>query len=193
MSKIKRWLTQWVISEWSVISDKVTYWAVCGQLKSVFLEMYFLSGHIFSKCMYQNIFLKVYFSKCISQNIYLKIYFSKYISQNVFFKMCFLKCGTDWLYNSLLQMWKHIFTQIISEAHADFMWRVFSWYSTDFFLCPPIFATLRFFNIYSRQTKAFGANAPSSVAFHLPMMMKKMQKIPSKMEVAPSLLKGLLS
>ena len=31
--KIKRCVSDQWVSEWSVISDKVTYWAVCGQLK----------------------------------------------------------------------------------------------------------------------------------------------------------------
>ena len=41
----------------------------------------------FSKCISQNVFLKMYFSKCIFQNVFLKMYLSKCISQNVFLKM----------------------------------------------------------------------------------------------------------
>ena len=41
----------------------------------------------FSKCISQNVFLKMYFSKCISQYVFLKMYLSKCISQNVFLKM----------------------------------------------------------------------------------------------------------
>ena len=40
-------------------------------------------------------------------------------------------------------------------------------YSTDFFFCPPIFATLDLILTFIQQSKAFGAIAPSSVAFQL--------------------------
>ena len=48
-------------------------------------------------------------------------------------------------------------------------WWRWSWFytSTDFFFCPPIFATLDLILTFIQQSKAFGAIAPSSVAFQL--------------------------
>ena len=34
-----------------------------------------------SKCIFQNVSLKMYLSKCISQNVFLKMYFSRCIPQ----------------------------------------------------------------------------------------------------------------
>ena len=50
-------------------------------------------------------------------------------------------------------------------------------YSTDFFFYPPITANLDF-DILFWHTKAFGANAPSSVAFHLRLELFKITKGP---------------
>ena len=33
-----------------------------------------IEGHLHSKCISQNVFLKMYFSKCIPQNVFLKMY-----------------------------------------------------------------------------------------------------------------------
>ena len=50
-------------------------------------------------------------------------------------------------------------------------------YSTDFFFIPPITANLDF-DILFWHTKAFGENAPSSVAFHLRLELFKITKGP---------------
>ena len=63
--KNQKWLSHSVTQS---VSDKVTYWAVCGQLK-----MYLV------KWICLNVFVQIYLSKCISQNVFVKLYLSKCI------------------------------------------------------------------------------------------------------------------
>ena len=58
----------------------------------------------------------------------------------------------------LMRMWTP--SQLHSDSHC----------STDFFFYPPITATLDF-DILFEHTRAFGANAPSSVAFNLQLKL----------------------